>query len=145
MAVKSELETLDVQMPHNLYMATCIHTLYDDGCGLVAASFTVTGNVTSGATASSVSCNLAQADGYFDLGVIRFTSGANAGLTRSIKSYTAGVIVPVMPFPYTPAPADLFTARPGCDKLEATCNSVKFSNRDNFRGYRFIPVAEAAL
>lgn len=142
LTVNSDLELLNIKMPRNLYMAGCIHTLYGPGCGLVAASFTVTGNTTGGSTATSINCNLAQAAGYFDLGTIRYTSGQNAGEIRTIKAHTSGVIVPAFPFPYTPAPGDLFQAKPGCDKKYATCNSVKFSNAGNFRGYEFVPAPE---
>lgn len=141
-AVKSDLELLNIKMPRNLYMAQCVHTLYDSGCGLSAAAFTVTGNTTANSTTLAVNCNLAQAAGYFDLGTIRFTTGANAGITRTVKTHTSGVIAPSFPFPYTPAAGDLFTAKPGCDKLMATCNSAKFSNLANFRGAPFIPAPE---
>lgn len=142
MAVKSDLELLSVQMPRNIYMAGCRHTLYDAGCGLVAANFTVTGNVSANSTVSSINCNLAQAAGYFDLGTIVFTTGQNAGAQRSVKTHTSGVLVPSIPLLYVPAAGDLFTAKPGCDKLLATCNSAKFSNQANFGGMPFIPSPE---
>lgn len=142
LTVNSDLELLNVKMPRNIYMAQCIHTVYGPGCGLAAASFTVTGNTTSGSTALSINCNLAQAAGYFDLGTIAYTTGPNAGEKRSIKTHTSGVIVPSFPFDYAPGAGDLFQAKPGCDKRYATCNSVKFSNGANFRGYEFIPAPE---
>lgn len=141
MHVKSDLELLDIQMPRNVYMAPCIHTLYDSGCNLSAAAFTVTGNTTAGSSTTALNCNLAQASGYFDLGVLKFTAGQNNQVQRSIRIYTSGQIVPVEPFPFAPATGDHFTARPGCDKLFSTC-SAKFSNADNHRGYEFIPSPE---
>ena len=143
MTIKSDLELLDIQMPRNIYMAQCQHTLYDTGCNLSAAAFTVTGNTTAGATASNVSCNLAQAAGYFALGVMKYTSGQNNQVQRSVRAHTVGFLVPSIPFPYTPAAGDTFTVRPGCDKLETTCTS-KYANHDNFRGYPDIPAPETS-
>lgn len=143
MTIKSDLELLDVMMPRNVYMAQCQHTLYDSGCNLSAAAFTVTGNTTSGSTASAVHSNLAQADAYFSLGVMKFTAGQNNQVSRSVKLYANGVLTPVPPFQFAPATGDHFTVRPGCDKQQATCNA-KFSNLLNFRGYPFIPTPEAS-
>jgi len=142
MSVKSDLELLNIKMPRNLYMAQCKHTLYDAGCGLSAAAFTVTGNTTLGSSRTSISCNLAQPAGYFDLGTVKFTSGQNQGITRTVKAYTTGVLKASFPLPYAPAAGDLFEAKPGCDKLYATCNSAKFDNASNFRGFEFIPSPE---
>lgn len=142
MTVNSDLELLNIQMPRNLYMAPCRHTLYDAGCGLSAAAFTVTGNTAANSTQTMVNCNLAQTAGYFDLGTIKFTSGPNANITRSIKVHTSGAITVSYPFPYAPATGDLFSAKPGCDKLMTTCNSAKFSNLANFGGTPFVPSPE---
>ena len=142
MTVSSDLELLNVKMPRNIYMAQCVHTLYDAGCGLASGTYTVTGNTTANSTTRQVNCNLAQAAGYFDLGVVTFTTGQNAGVERTVKTHTTGVLVPTFPFPYTPAAGDLLTARPGCDKQYATCNSAKFSNAANYRGFEFIPAPE---
>lgn len=144
-ACLSDLEILNQRLPRNLFAAGCIHALYDSGCAVSAAAFTVTGTIASGTTVSSITCNLtAQAAGYFDLGVIEFTTGALAGLRRSVKSHpSSGVLVPVPRLPAVPANGDQFTAKPGCDKLSATCET-KFSNLLNYRGFEFIPVPEAA-
>lgn len=143
MSVKSDFELLNIPMPRNVYMAQCAHTLFDSGCTLSAAAFTVTGAVTAGSTTAAINCNLAQAAGYFGLGTVQFTSGLNAGITRTVKLHTTGVLVPSFPLPYVPAIGDAFLAKPGCDKLMATCNSTKFNNVANFRGFPFIPTPEA--
>ena len=141
LTVNSDLELLNVMMPRNLFMGQCGNTLYGARCGLSAAAFTVTGNTTANSTVRSVNCNLGQAAGHFNLGTMKFTTGPNANMVRSVKLHTTGVLVPSFPFPYVPAPGDLFEAKPGCDKLEATCN-VKFSNTANLRAYPFIPAPE---
>lgn len=141
MTVNSDLELLNIKMPRNIYMASCIHTLYGPGCGLSAAAFTVTGNVTANSTTGQVNCNLAQAAGFFDLGTIAFTTGDNAGQIRTIKTHTTGVIVPTYPFEFAPDAGDLFEAKPGCDKTYGTCGT-KFANTANNRSFEFIPAPE---
>lgn len=141
LTINSDLELLNIPVPKNVYQAGCIHSLYDSGCGAVAATFTSTGNTTANSTAASVNCNLAQANGYFNLGTVRYTSGVNAGVSRSVKTYTSGVVITSLAFPAAPALGDLFTIKPGCDKLATTCTNT-FSNFANFRGYPTIPVAE---
>lgn len=140
MSVKSDLEILDVMMPRNIYLGGCIHTVYDSGCNLSAAAFTVAGNVST-ASALNISTNLAQADGYFDLGVMKVTSGTNNQVQRSVRLYAGGNITPMQPFPSTLSPGTTFTIRPGCDKTELKCDGV-FSNKGNYRGYPFIPAPE---
>ncbi len=141
--VKSDLEILNVKMPRNIYQPNCRRTLYDLGCSVNRAAYAVSGTAQSGSTASMVVCGIAQAAGYFDLGTIEFTSGQNAGVTRTVKSYTSGVFNVVPPLPYAPASGDGFTCYPGCDKLQTTC-SAKFNNLINFSGEPFIPAAETA-
>ena len=155
--VASDLSLLQLPAPRNIYQPGCLHNVYDAGCTLLKSAFTVSGAATSGSTTSSVNTTLTQADNYFSLGGITFTSGANAGVTRTIKSYgqLGGVIVPALPFPLAPAAGDSFTAFPGCDKVIAgpnpssglpdvnygTCK-VKFNNLAHARGYPFIPTPE---
>lgn len=141
MSVRSDLEILDVQMPRNVYMAQCVHTLYDAGCTLSKATFTVTGNTTAGSTTAQVNCNLAQAAGYFDLGVVKYTSGQNNQVQRTVRKHNNGVIQVIPPLPYAPLTGDTFQIRPGCDKQQSTC-TTKFSNVVNFRGYPYIPAPE---
>jgi uncharacterized phage protein (TIGR02218 family) len=142
--VKSDLVALNVQMPRNLYQSGCIHTLYDSGCAIAKTSFKVSSAVNSSSTKTQILATLAQAAGYFDLGTISFTSGANNGAVRSIKTYTVGVINLNFPLLATPAPGDTFDIYPGCDKTQATCTN-KFSNLVNFKGFPYIPTPETLL
>jgi uncharacterized phage protein (TIGR02218 family) len=143
MQVKADLELLDIQMPRNLYMAPCIHTLYGPGCGLSSSAFTVTGNTTANSTTGVIQSNLSNPADYFSLGVMQYQSGQNNQAQRSVASYANGAVTVVPPFDFAPAPGDLFTIRPGCDKLVNTCDT-KFGNKVNFRGYPFIPSPEAS-
>jgi uncharacterized phage protein (TIGR02218 family) len=138
--VTSDFELFNVQMPRNLYQPGCIHTLFDSGCALTKSSFLTSGVVTTGSTASVIAATaLSQATGYFDLGTILFTSGANQGITRSVKAFVHSTSVEVaLPFPSVPAVGDTFSIYPGCDKRLTTCDT-KFSNKVHFGGFPFIP------
>ena len=132
-------------MPRNVYTAGCIHTVFDGGCGLIKASFANPSAALSGSTNRVLLCELAQAPGYFDLGTVTFTSGANAGVTRTIKAYAVGAISLSYPLKTAPAVGDSFIAYPGCDKRMAETCSAKFGNLPNYRGFPFIPVPEATI
>ena len=92
-------------------------------------------------------------DGWFNWGVVTFTTGDNAGFSMDVKSYLAdGTIELQLPFPYEIAgsdnsPADEFTISPGCNKLLKTgpgeylgdCK-MKFDNVVNFGGEPEVPL-----
>lgn len=144
LTVRSDLELLNIKLPRNLYQPGCIHTLFDAGCGLSKAAFAVNTSTTSGSTRDTLNCGLGQAAGYFDLGTVTFTGGPNAGVTRTVKFYSPGVFKLSYPLPSIPNLGDGFTAYPGCDKLQATCQN-KFNNLANFRGFPYVPVPETSL
>lgn len=145
--VNSHLELLNQKLPRNLYQAGCINTLFDTACGLNAASFAVAGNAVAGSLTHSVNAMLAHETGYFDLGKITFTSGANNGLSRTVKTYVKGTPCSLRissPLPSAPAVGDAFTLYPGCDKQQNTC-SGKFVNLPRFRGFPYIPENATAV
>jgi uncharacterized phage protein (TIGR02218 family) len=143
LTVSSDLILLNIQMPHNLYQPGCINSVYDTGCTASRATFARYGTVTGG-TQSSVNSDLtSQADGYFALGEIIFTSGLNSGVKRTIKTSSAGVLGLSYPLPKATAIGDTFTAYPGCDKRDTTCSGI-FNNIANFRAFPYIPVPEVA-
>jgi uncharacterized phage protein (TIGR02218 family) len=130
-----------------LYQAGCINTLFDTSCGLNAAAFATSGTVAMASAASGFSTTLAQATGYFDLGVVTFTNGTNSGLSRTVKAYAKGApgtVSLTSPFPVVPAPGDAFTITAGCDKQQSTC-SGKFGNLINFRGFPYVPENSTAV
>ena len=142
--VKSELELLDIQLPRNFYQSGCINTLFDNGCGLQKALWGADGIVT-GASLTQVSTNLTRMESdYFALGSISFTTGPNAGITRSVREFAGGVFVLAVPLVSPPRAGDTFTAWPGCNRLHDTCRN-KFMNVLNFRGFPFVPDPEAAV
>jgi uncharacterized phage protein (TIGR02218 family) len=139
LTVSSWLVLLKNASPRNLFQAGCLRTLYDAGCGLNPASFSATGTVTA-AGQQTFTCALTTAD-YYSQGRIVFTSGANAGITRTVKVNTAGgVFTLARPLPAIAAIGDTFTAYAGCDHSMATCSS-KFANLARFKGQPFVPAS----
>jgi uncharacterized phage protein (TIGR02218 family) len=143
--VASDLELLNMKLPRSLYQQSCINTLYDAGCKLLKANFAATATIQTGSTQRVLKCALAQAAGHFNQGTVTMTSGPNNAVTRTIKAYTPGEIILSYPLPTLPSVGNSFVAYPGCDKLKPTCESAKFNNLPNFRGFPFIPVPETAL
>jgi len=141
--VASPLVLLDYDMPHNLYSLTCNHTLYDSGCGLSEAAFETSGTCAAGSSASVINFS-GFAAGHAQ-GKLIFTSGANDGISATVKSVVVGVSATLMyPMPEPPAIGDAFNVFFGCDHTLPTCMS-KFANEANFRGFPFVPPPELAF
>ena len=140
--VKSDIELLNVSSPRNIYQSGCMRTLYDGGCKVNREKFTVNGRVTANSTTGTeLACNLMQADGWFNQGVIKFTSGRNAGLSRTVKEHKGGRLSFALRLPFPPQSGDVFKIYPGCDKRQETCGK-KFDNIVHFRGFPYIPAAD---
>lgn len=142
--VKSALELLAVQMPRNVYQGVCMRSLYDTGCGVSRSAFTVSGTASGAGTRNTAPSGRTEADGWFDQGVLTFTSGALAGVRRTIQHYAGGTFTFALPLPSAPVGGETFTAYPGCDKTAATCAS-KFANLRHFRAFPYIPVPETTF
>jgi len=146
--INSHLELLNLQLPRNLWQPGCVNSLGDPSCGVNLPSFAVSGSAATGSSVSVIAASLAQSTSYFDQGKIAFTSGANAGLTRSVKSWVAGSpgsIALLAPFPNVPAAGDAFTIYPGCDKTLGPNGCAKFANTARFKGYPFVPTPDTAV
>lgn len=85
--------------------------------------------------------SVASPDGYYDYGVVKFTSGNNAGLTRDIKRHELdsgrAVISLKSPFPFQIEAGDTALITRGCDRTPSNCEI--YANQPNFRGYSHIP------
>lgn len=141
--VKSEIEALQGDMPKNIFQSTCNHTVYDPGCTLSRSTFTVSGSVTGSASLLGFNSNRTEANGYFELGVLAFTSGPNNGTRRTIKTFlnSGGAFTFALPLPFVPVVGNTFTAYPGCSRTKEVCLN-KFANQAHFKGYPFIPTPE---
>lgn len=145
--VSSWTVLLNANMPANLYQAACLHAVYDPGCALNPASFAVTGAVTGSPapTLTVFDTGLTPAANDFAQGRIVFTSGANNGISATVRANdTSGLFTLVSPLPALPAAGDTFTAYPGCDLTQARC-SGRFSNLGRFKATPYVPVPETAF
>lgn len=139
LTVESPLARLKSTAPRNAVLPSCTNTLYDAGCTLLEATYSFAGTVGAAPSATSFPLSgIAEADGYFTNGRIKFTSGANAGQVRGVKSYAGGVITLSYPLYTVPTAGDAVTAVAGCDYTRATCNG-RFANIANFRGFPYVP------
>ena len=122
-----------------------MRTLYDEGCKVNREKFTVDGRVTENSqTGNALKHNLTQPDGWFSQGVIKFTSGRNAGLSRTVKAHNGNTFEFALRLPYPPQAGDVFKVYPGCNKRQDTCKN-KFDNVVHFRGFPYIPSADTVV
>jgi uncharacterized phage protein (TIGR02218 family) len=88
------------------------------------------------------------ADGWFGLGALDWTSGANAGRRAEVLMHEKAasiVTITLLEAPVRPlADGDGFIIRAGCDKRLDTCRA-KFGNVANFRGFPNIPGQDAVV
>jgi uncharacterized phage protein (TIGR02218 family) len=142
LTVASDLVILDQDMPRNLFSPTCLHTLYDAGCGVIRGTYSING--TAGAESTSSQINFAGAAGEHAQGSLVWTSGANANVRQTIRSVAVGAaLYPLYPSPVAPTPGDAFTVSAGCDHTQATCLG-RFNNLANFRGFPYVPPPQLA-
>ena len=125
----------------------------DSRCPVDLSALQVSGSVTGTAIPNASTSSTrriftdstrVEADGFFDFGVITWTSGANAGATSEVKDFSGGqfIIWDVLLFPI--AIGDTYTATPGCDK--STADHLVF-NADlvDFGGFPDVPGNDSIL
>jgi uncharacterized phage protein (TIGR02218 family) len=145
LTISSWMILLNVNMPPNLYQSACLHTVYDSGCGLNPASFAASSGASGTGSQTGFGSGITGHAGDYAQGRIVFTSGANAGIARAVKSNdAAGNFSLISPLPATPAAGDAFTAYKGCDLTMGTCSS-RFNNLGRFKGTPFVPQPETSL
>ena len=142
LTVASDLVILDYDMPRNLFSPTCLHVLYDPGCGIIRGTFSTSGAAEAGSNSNTINFSGArQGDAQ---GSIVFSSGANANVRATVRSVNVGVSYSLMyPLPFAPSIGDAFTVAFGCDHTQATCQG-KFNNLANFRGFPYVPPPQLA-
>ena len=133
---------LDYDMPRNLFSPTCLHVLYDAGCGIIRGTFSLDGTVGAGSNSNTINFSGARAGDA--QGSLVFTSGANANVRATVKkrqrrdglqSHVSAAI--------RAEPGDTFNVAFGCDHTQATCQG-KFNNLINFRGFPYVPPPQLA-
>ncbi|MEW5708784.1 MAG: DUF2163 domain-containing protein [Pseudomonadota bacterium] len=129
-----------------LYSPICRADLGDARCKVNLAAFTVTGSVTA-TVSNRVFEDSARTEtaGWFDYGLLTWTSGANVGLSMEVKTYIPGQFELTLPMPYAIAVGDGYSVYAGCQKrLVEDCKN-KFGNVVNFRGEPHIPGLDQVL
>lgn len=135
-----------------VYQATCDAALGDGRCkvNLESSTFKGIGSVVSlQRSRAFIAAGLdAFDDGWFSLGTVEWTSGANSGRRAEVLRHSkiSGVVTIILLEEPVRAIAegDSFVIRAGCDKRVSTCRA-KFSNVANFRGFPHIPGQDAVI
>lgn len=141
------------QVKGRLYSYTCDALLGDSRCaktGLDSPTFTGNGTVNGGNGYSTIIAS--GLDSYeskwFTRGKLTFTSGANSGIVREVKShfFDNGIVSVSLwePTPFKFENGDTFSILAGCDKTFKTCKA-KFANQVNFRGFPHIPGSNTVI
>jgi len=140
--VASDLVILQYDMPRNLWSPTCVHSLYDAGCGVIRGTYAASGTAGAGSTSNTILTSVALTQ--HTQGSLVFTTGANANVRGTVKAATTGVALALMyPLPFAPAKGDAFIVYAGCDHTQATCQA-RFNNVRNFRGFPYVPPPQMA-
>ncbi len=134
------------------FQATCDAALGDAQCGvnLNDPAFTGTGTVVTltGDRSFTVSGLSAFPDGWFALGMLTWTGGANVGRKTEVLTHEVGttdVTVTLLEAPVLAIMAgDTFDITAGCDKRFETCKA-RFANAVNFRGFPHIPGQDTVI
>ncbi|MDD2839556.1 MAG: DUF2163 domain-containing protein [Rickettsiales bacterium] len=125
-----------------VYSPLCRCSFCDTKCGLDKTNLTFSATITNVLDDVSFITNnetiLNQSSGYFDNGIIEFTSGNNDGQKIEIKQYANGTFILSLNLPNELMAGDDFNVITGCNKQFTTCCN-KFSNAINFRGEPHLP------
>lgn len=136
------------QVIGQVYSLTCRARFGDNRCKMpfVWSSSAVSGEATNNRREFFADA-LTQAEGYFDGGVVEWTSGNNAGAQMEVDEFidtgSGRAVRLILPMPYAIEAGDTFMIRRDCDKRFATCKA--YGNHLNFRGEHLTPVGDTAL
>jgi len=134
------------------FQATCDASLGDVRCGvnLNDPTFRWSGTVVTVTRDRSftVAGLSAHPDGWFALGMLSWTGGANTGRKAEVLTHAVGasdVTITLLEAPVLAITAgDAFDITSGCDKRFETCKA-KFANAANFRGFPHIPGQDTVI
>lgn len=145
----------NMKVPSRLMQSNCGWSFCDPNCSLNAANYTVTFTAASTSTPRTLAAvtALSQPDGYFAQGVVKCLTGANAGLSQTVKSYAGGVITLVVPWLLPVYSGDTFAVIKGCDKTPGGCAATTYANgtaepenwQVRFSGTPFVPPPSSAI
>lgn len=94
----------------------------------------------------SFETDLAQADGFFKPGMLKWLTGPNAGRTYEVEDFAVAVVWLTFPTMFPVEPGDAFEIRPDCTKWKDDANGCKaWWGGDwvlHYRGEPYIPVGD---
>lgn len=144
---------LNMKVPTRLIQSNCPWSFADSNCNLAAANYTqaVTAKAGSDKWTLIPAATLPQAAGYFAQGVVTCLTGANNGLSQTVKAHANGVLTMAAPWLLPVSAGDTFNVLAGCDKTLTSCKTRQTAagspvdNSVNFGGMPFTPVPSAAF
>jgi uncharacterized phage protein (TIGR02218 family) len=133
----------------DVYSSQCSAVVGDHRCGVDLPSLTAYGcavsSVTNERRTFRASVIGSAATGYYSLGRLTWTGGANVGLESEVLLHSDTNLIDLFLETVFPIEVgDTFEVSPGCDLSSATCSS-KFNNLPNHRGFPLIPGSDRAL
>lgn len=122
-----------------VFSPLCDAMLGDTRCGVNLTPYTFS-HVVAGVTSRGVFADTVttKPSGYYNNGIVTFTSGQNSGLSMEVRSYDGTTFSLQHEMPFAVTVGDTFSAVIGCDKTFSTCQAT-FNNVINFRGFPHVP------
>jgi uncharacterized phage protein (TIGR02218 family) len=144
--LQDPLFLLNEKVPKRVIQASCPWGFGDSNCTANLATYTQAFTATTGSNQYTLTPATAfsQAAGYFTQGVVKCVTGANAGLSQSVKLHGSGNLQVTLPWLLTVSVGDTFSVVAGCDKSATTCTQ-KFNNKNHFGGAIDVPVPIKAI
>ena len=138
---KSKLKSLSFETGR-LQQLYCNYIFGDEFCQLdVSTTRLNSQTVDAGSTTVAViDAARAEADDWWNDGIIQFMSGGNQGLKRKVVDFISVQHKLILDYalPQAPEVGDLYTIERGCDKSFDVCRN-RFNNQANFGGFKNIP------
>jgi uncharacterized phage protein (TIGR02218 family) len=138
------------QQVGDLYSPLCrVRQLGDAQCKVDLAAFTFSRTVADVLSRGAMDFGSdTHPTDYFTYGLVTFTSGANAGISRPVRAHnSAGSLASIdvqEPFPFNIEVGDVANLVAGCPRTTAVCIGT-FSNIVNFHGEPMIPRSDQML
>lgn len=128
-----------------LYSITCRNDFGDERCGMPLVWDPGTIETISNQFLWVKVADVAGGANHYNFGVVRFTSGDNAGVEMEVERWSAdGWMRLSFATPYPMKPGDGVMLRQDCDMFDITCIET-YNNIINFNGEHLTPVQDMSL
>lgn len=133
---QAELRGITARLAQTFIQTTsleCRHQFCDAKCTLSRSAFTVSATIGEAISQGSVVIGSINSDGRYANGLIKFTSGDNAGLSMEILQQYGLQLNLFLPMPYEIRQGDQVELLQGCPRTYTACRE-RFDNGVNFGG-----------